>query len=60
MNEICAWMSLGYGFIENFDEINSAKVAFRNMSNRIGMPKKITAAGISFVANYLAAKEIFF
>ena len=58
-NEICAWMCLAYGFVKNYDNINNAIQPFKNMSKKIGLPKKIISGGVSFIKNYLNAMEFF-
>jgi tRNA nucleotidyltransferase (CCA-adding enzyme) len=59
-NEIRVWMALSYGFYLNLKDKNNALFYLKEMSRRIGLPKVIQKAGISFLEFYEQGIHFFF
>ncbi len=57
--EIEVWMGLCYGFLEGYGDIVLARENLKDMSKRIGLPKRIRKASDVFFTYFYDAKDIF-
>ncbi len=58
-NNIRVLMALTYGFILNLQDIEKSIMHYRNMALRIGLPKSLYNAGVSFLKFYTPGSRLF-